>query len=315
MLEAGRNSLIAKADIEEAFCIIPISPVDYSKLGFTFQGKFYFDTVLPMGASSSVAIFESFSTSLQWILCNKLKVRFVSHIMDDFIFIGAPSSNECQSALDAFLSLTKDIGIPIKHEKTVLPSTKIEVHGILLDTSTLIASLPNDKIVSLRTLLKKYQNRRKIRLKELQSILGHLNFACKVIKPGRCFLRRLYDLTSGKYLSHHFIKLNKDCRADLKLWSTFLHKYNGCTLLTNDRFISSITLNLYSDAASTKGFACMHHNAWTYGAFPPEVKKHHINILELYPITLAVHLFGHKWRNKNIRFICDNLAVVYCLNN
>jgi hypothetical protein len=59
----------------------------------------------------------------------------------------------------------KYIGIPIKHEKTVLPSTKIEVHGILLDTSTLIASLPNDKIVSLRTLLKKYQNRRKIRLK------------------------------------------------------------------------------------------------------------------------------------------------------
>jgi hypothetical protein len=42
VLEAGRNYLIAKADIEEAFRIIPISPVDYSKLGFTFQGKFLF---------------------------------------------------------------------------------------------------------------------------------------------------------------------------------------------------------------------------------------------------------------------------------
>jgi hypothetical protein len=60
-----------------------------------------------MDASSSVAISESFSTSLQCILFNKLKVRFVSHIIDDFIFIGAPSSNECHSALDAFLDAFK----------------------------------------------------------------------------------------------------------------------------------------------------------------------------------------------------------------
>lgn len=100
------------------------------------------------------------------------------------VFTGRPNSNECQTSLDAFLGLAKDIGIPIKHEKTVLPTTKIEVHCIHIDTDTLMASLPLDKLVSLRTLLQQYQHRRKISLKELQSILGHLNFACKVIKPG-----------------------------------------------------------------------------------------------------------------------------------
>lgn len=37
----------------------------------------------------------------------------------------------------------------------------------------------------------------KFTLKELQSLVGHLNFACGVVTPGRPFLRRLYDALSG----------------------------------------------------------------------------------------------------------------------
>ncbi|XP_053395078.1 uncharacterized protein LOC123524041 isoform X1 [Mercenaria mercenaria] len=314
VLQSGRNSLVSKVDIEEAFRIVPITPLDYNKLGFTFQGRYYFDTVLPMGASSSVAIFESLAQSIQWILQNKCNVSKVSHIIDDFIFVGAPDSSECKIALDAFISLASDIGIPIKHDKTVMPTTQIVVHGIHIDTSTLMASLPDEKVTTLQQILFSCKKKRKVTLKQLQSVIGHLNFACKVIKPGRCFLRRLHDLTVGKTKGYHYIKLTKDSRADLDLWYTFLQKYNGCTLLTNDRFVSSVTLKLHSDAASTKGFACTHLTSWTFGAFPNEVKGHHINILELYPIALAVFLFGHQWENKNVCFVCDNLAVVYCLN-
>ena len=32
------------------------------------------------------------------------------------------------------LILAESIGLPIKHSKTVLPSTKVELHGILVDT-------------------------------------------------------------------------------------------------------------------------------------------------------------------------------------
>lgn len=314
VLKCGYNSLIAKADIEDAFRIIPISPTDYHKLGFTFKGQYYFDTVLPMGASSSVSIFESLSKALQWILHQQFSVQNVSHIIDDFIFVGTADSNDCQSSLNQFLSLAKDIGIPIKHEKTVYPSTTVTVHGILLDTATCTASLPLDKLENLRSLLETTSRRKKVTLQHLQSILGHLNFACKVIKPGRCFLRRLYDLTKGHTKPSHFIKLTKECRSDLKLWYSFLSTYNGVTLLTKDRFISSRTLKLHTDAAGSKGFACTHLSNWTYGIFPTPTKKLHINILELYPIALAVAIFGCHWENKNILFICDNLSVVHCLN-
>jgi len=68
ILKYGQKAEIAKADIKEACRIMPISPLDYHKLGFTFNNQFYFDTVLPMGSSFSVAIFKAFSTSIQWIL-------------------------------------------------------------------------------------------------------------------------------------------------------------------------------------------------------------------------------------------------------
>lgn len=72
----------------------------YAKLGNTWHswtlittnwvslGNFYFDTVLPMGASSSISVFESFSKALQLILNNVLGVSKVSHITDDFVFVG-----------------------------------------------------------------------------------------------------------------------------------------------------------------------------------------------------------------------------------
>ena len=261
VVRAGKGCLLSKGDVQDALSIIPISPLDYHKLGFSWQGKFYFSRVLPQGSSSSVRIFETFTKSVQWIVQNKFSVRFVSHIVDDFIFVGQPSTSECHDSLSTFFRLCTDLGIPIKHSKTVEPTTCAIIHGIELDTETFEARLPLDKIVALQSLLNKYITRKKRTLHDLQSLLGHLNFACKAIKPGRCFLRRLYDLTRGSQNPNHKIKLNEEARADLKLWSSFLKDYNGRTIITDNYNISSNTLKLFTDAAGSKGFACMYNNA------------------------------------------------------
>ena len=52
------TTFLAKVDIESAFRIIPVSPLDSPLLGFQWDGKYYMDAVLPMGCSSSCAIFE-----------------------------------------------------------------------------------------------------------------------------------------------------------------------------------------------------------------------------------------------------------------
>ena len=49
------NSNPAKVDIESAFKIIPVSPLDRPLLGFHWKGKFFMDAVLPMGVVRSLS--------------------------------------------------------------------------------------------------------------------------------------------------------------------------------------------------------------------------------------------------------------------
>jgi hypothetical protein len=72
-----------------------IHPSDHHLLGFTWNNCYYYDRCIPMGASSSCQIFESFSCVLQWIMEFKYKAAGMSHIIDDFLFVVPPKSNKC----------------------------------------------------------------------------------------------------------------------------------------------------------------------------------------------------------------------------
>ena len=61
------------------------------------------------------------------------------------------------------------------------------------------ARLPNDKIT--KTFLSDFLRRKKVSLKETQSLIGFLNFACSVVVPGRAFHRRFIDLTKRCYIT------------------------------------------------------------------------------------------------------------------
>ena len=79
--------LMAKTDAKSAFRIIPIHPNDFALLGMKWQDSYYFDGCLPMGCSSSCAIFEAFSTALDWLAMTRLGASRVLPILDHFLFI------------------------------------------------------------------------------------------------------------------------------------------------------------------------------------------------------------------------------------
>ena len=81
---------MAKTDVKSAFRtfrIIPIHPNDYSLFGMKWVNLYYFDRCLPMACSSSSAIFEAFSTALEWLALHRLGASGVLRILDDFLFI------------------------------------------------------------------------------------------------------------------------------------------------------------------------------------------------------------------------------------
>lgn len=101
-------------------------------------------------------LFEKVSTALQWILQSKFTVFHCVHILNDLLFLGPPQSFECYSALLAFHVLAKDIGLPIKTEKTVYPTTTLTVFGLEFETICFQVRLSQDKLEQLKSEINKF---------------------------------------------------------------------------------------------------------------------------------------------------------------
>ena len=189
----GSDCFMAKTDIESAFRLFPVHPHDWELLGMFWNGSYYFDKVLPFGFRSAPIIFNQLSDAIECILQNNWAISFVCHILDDFLIIEPPAltvpfNSLCQASLSSMILSFKNLNIPISAAKTEGPCKVIQFMGIILDSHTMEARLPEDKIQRIKTALSEFRSKQSTTLQELQSLIGTLNFACKVISPGRPFL-------------------------------------------------------------------------------------------------------------------------------
>ena len=65
--------------------------------------------------------------------------------------------------------------------------------GILFDSVNMTIRLDDDKLAAIHAELSAWNERQTASREELQSIIGVLSFAAKVVAPGRTFLRRMID--------------------------------------------------------------------------------------------------------------------------
>ena len=113
--------------------------------------------------------------------------------------------------------------------------------------------LLSEQLQKLQLQLDHILHKDKITLLQLQSLLGSLNFVCRVVRPGRVFLRRLYDASTLVKRQYHKIRTNKSMKDDLKMWKQFLLSYNGVTAMPDMFWTDNESLELYTDSAGGKG--------------------------------------------------------------
>ena len=138
----------------------------------------------------------------------------------------------------------KDLGIPIAPHETQGPPTTLEFMGIVLDSDRMEARLSPDKVQRITSCFTEFKGRRSGTLKELQSLIGSLNFACRVIPPGRPFLQRMIQLTRNVSLPHHRIKLSQGFFQDLRMWEDFICNWNGAGFFMPSHWVTSDVLSL-----------------------------------------------------------------------
>ena len=85
----SRGALLVKADIKEAYQMIPIHPDDQHLLGVRWNDYYYVNRRFPFSLHSVPKIFSAVADGFRWILTH-YGVTHLLHYLDDFIFLWQP---------------------------------------------------------------------------------------------------------------------------------------------------------------------------------------------------------------------------------
>eukprot|EP00731_Ephydatia_muelleri_P012479 Em0006g1373a len=312
ILRLGRGTLMAKVDIKSAYRLLPVHPEDRLLLGMEWQGLAYIDTTLPFGLRSAPKIFTAVADMLEWVF-QKRGVKHVRHYLDDFILLGPTHNDTCQKGLDVVLETCECLGVPLALEKLEGPTTCLTFLGIEIDTITLELRLPEAKLQAVRTAAKAWYGRRSGTKRELLSLIGVLGHACKVVRPGKRFLRRLINLSNCTRQLNRHIRLNMECRSDLGWWYIFLPQWNGVSMMWDDRRKHPDQM-VWSDASGSWGCGAYWHTRWFQYPWTEVSTEWSIAVKEMVPVMWGCFVWGSEWVRGVVQWSCDNLAVVEVIN-
>ncbi len=317
----GRGCWLVKLDVEAAYKQVPVRAEDWPLIGFMWEGKYYYERVLPFGLKSSCRLWELYANALQRIIERVTGIKSIVHYIDDFLFV-IETRDQAQAALDITIRVSSALGVPFASDKTEGPATCLTFLGIELDTVAMTASLSAERLHELQSLLRDWEGVEVATVQELDSLHGKLNWATNVVRPGRSYLRRLIDFTSEaqrKGPGPH--RLTKAVRRDLKWWGDFAPKWNGISLLYDQHWSEAPLIQLFTDACET-GYGGVFGDQWFHGNWTP--KQYHralgpkgsrsMPFLELLALVLAAATWGNQWRGKRITFRSDCMPVVQALD-
>ncbi len=139
------------------------------------------------------------------------------HYVDDFITMGADLA-ECTHNITVMHETCARLGLPPEPEKDEGTATCITFLGIEIDTVAMELRLPKDKLAWLTSDLEGWRGRKACKKRDLLSLIGVLSHACKVVRAGRTFLRRLIELSVTAKKLEHFVRLSREARSDIEWW-------------------------------------------------------------------------------------------------
>ena len=167
--------------------------------------------------------------------------------LDDFLLI-EDTYEWCLQGFNTLIELLQNLGFSINWGKVICSCQRLIFLGIEIDT---VLISPQRKIAEIHEILQFSLSKEKLTKRELQSIIGKLNFARCVIYGLRTFLRRIIDFCNKLKKPYHRIRLNSSINADINWYINFMEIFNGYSE-TIDR--SPLPQHVFStDACPTGG--------------------------------------------------------------
>ncbi|CAC5389407.1 unnamed protein product [Mytilus coruscus] len=206
-----------------------------------------------------------------------------------------------------------DCGLEESLEKACPPCSRMSFLGVWFDTEKMTLEVTPVRLTEILALVNAWLLKSKVFRKEVQSLIGKLNFIASCVKPGRIFISRILNFLREFVSDDQCLELSEEFKRDIFWWSEFLLIFNGISILSlevwtePDQFFScDACLSGCGGISSSKYFHC---------AFPSFITEQnlHINSLEL--LTVIVCLKVWVRRGKKICIYCDNYVSVQVINH
>ena len=247
---------------------------------------------------------------------------------DDFLII----SEDRQTCLDHRTIVTSTLellGFEVSWPKVTDPATVATFLGITIDTVEMQLSLPMSKVDKLKDFLSSLIAKGVATKKELECVGGLVSHCSYVVRGGRTFSRRIFDLAASYTRQSRAIPLDEAIQSDFHWWLAFCEVFNGKACIIRDLH----SIPLYSDASFT-GFGAWLGLDWFYGLweghtigyFPKSACDHllplprfdelkrNINVCELWPVVNGIRRWAPHFKNKRLHVVTDNMHVLAMLN-
>ena len=103
--------------------------------------------------------------------------------------------------------------------------------GVLFDTESLTLLVTHERLQEITNSVNSWLQYQTAALKQLQSLIGKLNFVAHCVKPARIFISRLLNWLRKMQNSENAQILPDEIRKDLEWWRIFLPRFNGVSIM------------------------------------------------------------------------------------
>lgn len=295
-------------DITDAYLHVPIAWEFHVYFAFVLGDETFVFQVLPFGLSSAPWTFSRVIKPIKKYLRSS-GVR-VSSFLDDFLILGlTPPLTDAHTK--STTDLLEKLGFAISWEKSsIVPQQKLEYLGVILDLQNLTLSLPQEKIDKILSYVKQGQQRSQMSRRDLEKLVGFLNFTASYLPLGR-----LYLIPVMQWMNSHSspgsrdlqIPLDNDLRDALTPWSDMTALSTPVPM-----HLPSPTLEIMTDA-SGHGWSGWLLPDEACGLWSLEDQPHSMNWKELKAVHLTILHFLDHLRGQSVKVLTDNSTVVACL--
>ena len=105
----------------------------------------------------------------------------------------AEEESRTEEAFDCLVWILASIGIKESTKKATPPAYVAIFLGILFNTIMMTLQITPERLQEIRNLLEQWLKKDVATIRELQSLLGKLNFAASTVRAGRIFISRLIN--------------------------------------------------------------------------------------------------------------------------